>query len=186
MTTKDNTYYGIEFHTDFPLNKDNCKQLAGILFFSLETSAIDAQHLLNNKTMLEKINLLSMNFDCVIESMQVSKEESEYVIVTPEWLIYNILDWVQIFSLPTCSEISGLCNKYEVPDEELFSELFNTVLNSDVRPRIIIDYLKYFGDNLSHFQIDKLLDAYNKVKSALNHKSLKCLQNEKSFVQNGK
>lgn len=168
MKTKQ-TYFGLEFPLDFPLDQTTCHRLAILLYANPSTSPEEAIRILRNHN-------LWLTIDQLLQSLQIEVKKiaqidlDDFKVANVRLLLYNkSVSWIRAFSCPTPTEINEIAKLYpNIPEFLLLTQVERIVTEGNMPPHIIIDYLTKYTFMLSPGKTDFLLDLYNYKIAAIN------------------
>lgn len=156
------TYFGLEFGEEFPLDQKTRRQLARLLFANPKTSPEEAIRIIRNFDKWSPIDIL---LEFLQEELKRISQIDLYDFKEPK--IRNLffdksLFWIKAFSCPTPEEIIEVALIFTNIPEIIFFNLIERVVSDDsMPPQKIIDYLTKYSSILPRKNIDALLDLYN-------------------------
>lgn len=155
-------YFGITFSEDFPLDQKKRKQLAKLLFALPNTSTEEAHRILMNLSLLKSI-------DQVIESLFIELNQITGILFCnktkeniQDLILSKLISWSRIFYFPTLNELSEITCHYKLSRKEFLKEVLKSLISEELPSPQLLDFLKKYNADLTFYQIDEILDFYNK------------------------
>jgi len=171
-----NIYFGLDFSADYPFDQGTCRRLAKHLYANPSTSPEEAIRLLQNSNLWSSMHNLCLTIDQLLCSFRSEIEKVSSIddnINKPNFkklLFDKNYSWIKVFSCPTPEEITEIAKYYTgISDTFLMSMVESIVIDENIPPQRIIDYLLKYSSLLSSKKTDSLLDCYNLKIAEINY-----------------
>lgn len=136
--------------------------MAKLLFAIPKTSTEEAHRILKNISLLKSI-------DQVIESLFTELNQITGILFCnktkkniQDQILSKLIIWTRIFYFPTLNELSEITCHYKLSRKEFLKEVLKCLISEELPSPQLLDFLKKYNADLTFYQIDEILDFYNK------------------------